>query len=184
MSSNYLGEIRSFGFGFVPRGWLACNGQLVSRNANAALFSLLNYTYGGAGDKFGLPNLSGRVPLHCGIVRQTMTTYTLGDAKGETGHVLTGDEITQHNHLLMASSGSADIAVSGQWPGPTVVLAQAQAAVAVGGQTTVALYGSGAATVTMSPASIVNNGTPHENQQPYLPLNFCIATSGIFPSRT
>jgi microcystin-dependent protein len=40
--------------------------------------------------------------------------------------------------------------------------------VVFGGQATAASVGSGAA---------------HENRQPYLTLNFCIALTGVFPSR-
>jgi microcystin-dependent protein len=38
---------------------------------------------------------------------------------------------------------------------------------------------------TMSPSAIgpTGNSLPHENMQPYLVINFCIALSGIFPSR-
>jgi len=29
----------------------------------------------------------------------------------------------------------------------------------------------------------VGNSQPHDNMQPYLALNFCIALEGIFPAR-
>ncbi|MBO7942747.1 tail fiber protein, partial [Streptomyces sp. S9] len=67
MSQPYLGEIRLFGFGRVPQGWFACNGQLVSIAENEALFMLLGTTYGGDGvTTFGVPDLQGRVPVHQG----------------------------------------------------------------------------------------------------------------------
>ena len=39
--------------------------------------------------------------------------------------------------------------------------------------------------VAMDPATISNVGgsQPHENRQPFLVLNFCIALVGVFPSR-
>ncbi|MBA2623964.1 MAG: tail fiber protein, partial [Chthoniobacterales bacterium] len=37
----FLGEIKTFPFGFVPRGWAACEGQLLPINQNQALFGLL-----------------------------------------------------------------------------------------------------------------------------------------------
>lgn len=53
-----LGQIQSFGFSFAPRGWAACEGQLMPINDNQALFSLLGTTYGGDGrTTFGLPDL-------------------------------------------------------------------------------------------------------------------------------
>ena len=46
------------------------------------------------------------------------------------------------------------------------------------------LYGPLANSVTMSPSSLSNVGgsQPHQNMQPFLTLNFCIALQGIFPS--
>jgi microcystin-dependent protein len=42
----FLSEIRIFSFGFMPKGWAMCNGQLLPINQNQALFSLLGTTYG------------------------------------------------------------------------------------------------------------------------------------------
>lgn len=44
---------------------------------------------------------------------------------------------------------------------------------------------AGGATTTFKPETISNAGgsQPHENMQPFLTLNFCIALQGIFPSR-
>lgn len=67
MSEPYLGEIRMVGFGFAPRGWAKCDGQLLPISQNQALFSLLYWTYGGDQQRnFALPDLRGRVPLHRG----------------------------------------------------------------------------------------------------------------------
>jgi microcystin-dependent protein len=55
----FLGQIEIFSFGFAPKGWAQCNGQLLPINQNQALFSLLGTTYGGNGvQTFGLPNLN------------------------------------------------------------------------------------------------------------------------------
>ena len=44
--------------------------------------------------------------------------------------------------------------------------------------------GPGVTLTTMNPTSITNTGgsQAHNNMQPYLTLNFCIALQGIFPS--
>ena len=63
MSEPFVGEIRMFGFGFVPQGWAPCNGQLLPIDQNQALFSLLGTTYGGDGETtFALPDMRSRVP--------------------------------------------------------------------------------------------------------------------------
>jgi microcystin-dependent protein len=49
MTEPYLGEIRMFGGNFAPRGWVMCDGQLLSIAENDALYNLLGTTYGGDG---------------------------------------------------------------------------------------------------------------------------------------
>ena len=68
MAEPFLSEIRIMSFGFAPKGWALCNGQLLPINQNQALFSLLGTTYGGDGRvNFGLPNFQGRTPAgSCG----------------------------------------------------------------------------------------------------------------------
>ncbi len=54
----YLAQIILFGGNFVPRGWMACNGQLLPISQYTALFSLLGTQYGGDGTtNFALPKL-------------------------------------------------------------------------------------------------------------------------------
>ena len=55
---NYLGEIRTFAFGIVPRGWHLCDGTLLNMQQNMALYSLIGTTFGGDGrTTFALPDL-------------------------------------------------------------------------------------------------------------------------------
>ncbi len=64
---SFIGEIKMYGFGFPPRGWAKCDGQLLAISQNEALFSLLGTIYGGDGrTTFGLPDLRGRMPIHQG----------------------------------------------------------------------------------------------------------------------
>jgi microcystin-dependent protein len=61
----YLGEIRVFGFGFAPTGWMACDGQILPIASNTALYSLLGSVYGGDGvSTFALPDFRARAPAH------------------------------------------------------------------------------------------------------------------------
>src|ERR1700730_17819715 len=99
MSDQFLGEIRMASFGFPPKGWALCNGQLMPINQNQALFSLLGTTFGGDGRvNFGLPNLQGQVPIHVG------NGHTLGEKGGEQAHTLNTAELTTHVHSTTASS--------------------------------------------------------------------------------
>jgi microcystin-dependent protein len=168
MAEPFLSEIRIMSFGFPPKGWAFCNGQLLPINQNQALFSLLGTTYGGDGRvNFALPNLQGRVPLHFG------GAVTLGEQAGQTSHTLISNEMPDHTHAETATTLTATTNV----PGNTVMLAQATAA---------NLYSSAASNLQpMGSLAIDSRGgsQPHENRQPYLVLSFCIALQGIFPSQ-
>ncbi|MFZ6760815.1 phage tail protein [Undibacterium sp. Ji50W] len=60
----FMGTILAVGFNFPPRGWLFCNGQVVSIAQNSAMFALLGTMYGGDGvSTFGIPDLRGRVAV-------------------------------------------------------------------------------------------------------------------------
>jgi len=162
MSTPYLAEIRIFTFNFAPQGWAQCNGQLLPINQNQALFALLGTTYGGNGtNTFALPNLQGKVPMHVG------NGMVLGQTGGEATHVLSTAEIPSHTHTVMASSSSP----SQGMPSGNLWAAGNSA------------YNTTADT-SLSPSAISTvGGQAHENRSPYLTLNFCIAMSGIFPTR-
>jgi microcystin-dependent protein len=165
MSQPFLSEIRIMSFGFPPKGWALCNGQLLPINQNQALFSLLGTTYGGDGRvNFALPNLQGQVPLHMG------TGYGLGQKGGEQNHTLTFNELPTHTHV---AGGSRD-AGSSILPGPAVALGALSN-----------MYGPATSLTALAPDTIglIGGSQPHVNMQPFLTLSFCIALEGIFPSR-
>ncbi|MEO6700260.1 MAG: tail fiber protein [Jatrophihabitantaceae bacterium] len=165
MSQPFLGEIKVISFNFPPRGWAFCNGQLLPINQNQALFSILGTQYGGDGiTTFALPNLQGRMPIHAG------QGFVTGNIGGEAAHTLTTNEIPAHNHL---ASGQSAFSTPGADPTNSVWAAGTATAFAPSPNT------------PMAAAAIGNAGgnQPHENQAPYLVLNFVIALQGIFPSR-
>src|SRR5712692_3616626 len=156
MAEPFLSEIRIFSFGFAPKGWALCNGQLLPINQNQALFSLLGTTFGGDGRvNFGLPNLQGRVPIHVG------SGHTLGERGGEQGHTLSIAEIPTHTHVASASS----VATGGN-ANPTGRF--------LGGGNNV--YHAPANLTSMTPGTLANIGgsQAHLNMQPFLVLSFCI----------
>ncbi|HTP11089.1 MAG TPA: tail fiber protein [Anaerolineae bacterium] len=168
MAEPFLSEIRIMSFGFPPKGWALCNGQLLPINQNQALFSLLGTTYGGDGRvNFGLPNLQGRTPIHMG------SGHTLGELGGEQGHTLSISELPTHTHPLNGSTTAA----STPTPDTNTVLSASNPQ---------SSYAPASNLVAMAPASITNVGgsQAHLNMQPFLVLNFCIALQGIFPSQT
>ena len=166
MAEPFLSEIRLMSFGFPPKGWATCDGQLLPINQNQALFSLLGTTFGGDGRvNFGLPDLRGRTPISVG------NGHTLGERGGEQGHTLSISEIPTHTHTLNANTG-----VGNSTSNANAVLAKAPAN----------FYGPPASLRAMNTASVKNTGgsQAHLNMQPFLTLSFCIALQGIFPSQT
>lgn len=168
MAEPFLSEIRIMSFGFPPKGWALCDGQLLPINQNQALFSLLGTTYGGDGRvNFGLPNLQGRVPIHMG------SGHTLGERGGEQGHTLSISEIPTHTHVLQGTSATA----STNTPTNALMLATS---------TNQQAYSAASNLQAMAPNTVANVGgsQAHLNMMPFLVLNFSIALQGIFPSQT
>ncbi len=167
----FMGEILIFAFNFTPKNWAACNGQILPINQNQALFSLLGTTYGGNGQtNFALPDLRGRAPVHYGQ-GPGLSNWGIGQRTGETSHTLTAQELPAHNHLINASS------TTGNLNDPAGNLLASNSA----GVPAFSASSSGSQDMMTSPSG----GTqPHNNMQPYLTLNYCIAMFGVFPSRS
>ena len=111
----FLGEVRMFAFSFAPKGWLMCNGQLLSIQQNAALFSILGTTYGGNGtSNFALPNLQGNVPVHPNIQNGPV----LGQVGGVAAVTLLINQIN-HTHSVSASATATSATAAGNFPAPS-----------------------------------------------------------------
>jgi microcystin-dependent protein len=168
MAEPFLGEIRVVSFGFAPKGWALCNGQIMAINQNQALFSILGTTYGGNGQTtFALPNLQGSTPIHFD------PSHVLGTSGGAASVTLTAASVPPHQHTL---SASADFANSSD-PTGKVLGAKTRFAPAV--------FAAPSNLTPMNPTSVqaVGGSQPHNNMQPFLTLNFVIAVQGIFPSQ-
>jgi microcystin-dependent protein len=167
MAEPFLSEIRIMSFGFPPKGWALCDGQLLPINQNQALFSLLGTTFGGDGRvNFGLPNLQGRTPIHVG------SGHALGERGGEQAHTLSIAEIPTHTHSAIGTSKDADQVI----PTNNYLGRMAPANPYIAPTNLGALAAGTLANVGGSQA--------HLNMQPFLTLSFCIALQGIFPSQT
>jgi microcystin-dependent protein len=179
MAEPFLGEIRTFSFGFAPKGWAMCNGQLLPINQNQALFSLLGTQFGGDGRiTFALPNFQGRLALGMGT-SSTGTGFTIGEVLGEATHTLLEAEMPAHNHAIAASVNGTSNATN--IPSSTVVLGSGSSSGA--GTPAVSIYDSTAPGTAMLPLGDTGDGEPHQNLMPFTVLSYCIALQGIFPSR-
>ena len=167
MAEFFLGQVMPTGFSFAPKGFAMCNGQLLPINQNQALFALLGTQFGGNGvSTFMLPDLRGRTPIG------SNDNYPVGTVGGAESVSLTTQTMPQHNHL-----GSGTTA-AGTVRNPTNNFYGSSAsdplyAPATGPQ----------ATLNAGTLSDTGSGQSHPNMQPFSVINFCIALTGVFPSR-
>jgi len=170
----FVAEIRIFPFNFAPKGWAFCNGQILPLSQNTALFSLLGTTYGGDGkSNFALPDMQGNAPMHPGQ-GPGLSLHDLGETGGSSTVTLLESEIPAHTHALR--DHDLDL---GELNAPAANRTLAKSANANA-------YTAAANPAPMAPAALTVAGgsQPHNNMQPYLTVNFCIALQGVFPPRS
>ena len=172
MADPFVAEIRIFPFNFAPKGWAFCDGQILTISQNTALFSLLGTTYGGDGkSNFALPNLQGNAPMHPGQ-GPGLSLHDLGETGGSETVALLESEIPSHSHAVNASAAD----------GTTGIPSGQLVANGVG----VNMYTTTFTATMLNPNAVgpVGGDQPHNNMQPYVTLNYCIALQGVFPPRT
>lgn len=167
MAEFFIGQVMPSGYSFAPRGFALCNGQTLPINQNQALFALIGVQYGGNGvTNFMLPDLRGRTPVG------SNSNYPVGMVAGVESVALTPQTLPQHNHLGYGTTAAASVRdpVNNFYG---AVASEALYAPASGSQ------------VVLNPGTLstVGGSQPHPNMQPFNVINFCIALTGIFPSR-
>ena len=180
MAAPFVAEIRIFGFNFPPTGWAFCDGQILPISQNTALFSLLGTMYGGDGkSNFALPNLQGKAAMFWGQ-GSGLSLYSEGETGGSPSVTLIQTEMPVHNHSLNANVSTATAASPAN-----AVYMKGHYDDGQGHTGVVDLYTTIAPTTALNPQALTISGgsLPHNNMQPYLTLNFCIALQGIFPPR-
>jgi microcystin-dependent protein len=168
----YVGEIRMFGGNFAPVGWMLCQGQTLPISEYETLFNLIGTTYGGDGQEtFNLPNLQGRLPVHQGRGPNISQTYVIGQPFGVESVTLTSQQMPQHTHSFMASTG---LGVSANPEGS--ILAQ---------PSDIRMYlRDGPGNPLPAPMVQPRGGSqPHENRMPVLVINYIVSLFGVYPSQ-
>jgi microcystin-dependent protein len=174
MTEPFVGQIQIMGFNFNPRGWAFCNGATLPIQQNTALFALLGTQYGGNGQtQFQLPNFTNRAPTSMGQ-GPGLTNRAVGDTFGSNAVTLTTQEMPAHTHAVQVYNQTD----------PNKKAAAPSNGNALGSPSISAFAVPGSGNAPFSPAVVLPTGgnQPHENRQPYLAMNFCIALEGIFPS--
>jgi microcystin-dependent protein len=181
MSEPFVAEIRLFPWNWAPQGWALCNGAQLAIAQNAALYALLGIRYGGNGTTtFNLPDMRGRTPVNYGMNTAQSVTYAWNTTPtlGAETVALTTAHLPAHTHAAYCTTALASL----NPPSSSAVYGAVSATPGVNAP----LYSSSTATLTaLAPNTLATSGgsAAHSNMQPYLVLNFCIATTGLFPPR-
>lgn len=187
-ASPYVGQLILVGFNFAPAGYLLCEGQLLAISEFETLFQLIGTTYGGNGQTtFALPDLRGRAPVSQGT-GPGLSSRSLGETAGTESETLTLAQIPAHTHAVDISGLTPTLRCRNGTANQGSPVGNVPAIEASGATAT---YSSAAADVNMGAGTVVLGGAvtaatvggsqPHENRQPYLAMNYCIAFSGVFP---
>lgn len=194
----YIGAIQAFAFSFAPRGWFYCQGQILSISAYQALYSLLGPTFGGDGrTTFALPDLRGRTIVGAGSVSgllsvnwgqkggaETISASTLnlpahfhtiangtGTTVGTAKVTTTIRSVDNTNESPETNSGENVLGTAGSMPS---IYRESLSGNDYLGGTVSAISGTTAA---------AGGGIPAQIRNPYLGLYYCIAATGLYPSR-
>lgn len=167
MLDPMIGSVVCLAFDFVPKGWVPCDGTLYPTPNFPPLAKYLGKTYGGDGTTtFAVPDLRSRAPRHIGPIN------ALGQKGGIEQVTLTPAQSPSHSHNLQASSTPADIAQAS--------FALLAPAVPRG----INVYTSAGNTTQLTGTRIEPQGMAspqaHSNIQPFLAMNFVIATQGVY----
>jgi microcystin-dependent protein len=169
-------------YGFAPKNWALCNGQLLPIAQNQALFSLLGTTYGGNGvTTFALPNMQNRTAVGTGQ-GLGLSNYILGQITGGETTILTGANIPPHLH-----DGKVDLYISANSDEGTVNMAADNFPAGSGANN--AYFPTATAGAAMKPPAFANSviaptgAQPLQVRMPYLGINYVICMYGLFPSR-
>lgn len=185
MADSYIGEIRAFSFGFVPQGWLACDGTSYLQQQYPALYSILGRIYTGtnvANSNFQVPDLRGMT------LTGTQTGQSIITPQGAESVLLAQNNLPAHNHTLQGfTHTSAQNALAVNTPGSTVFLSNGNGQ-PIAGSPGVSMYSNtSTAGTVMNVQSLGNTPAtatqPHENRMPFAVFSFCICVEGEYPMR-
>ena len=164
MSEPFIGEIKPFAFSYVPAGYALCDGSILQISEHTTLFSIIGSNFGGDGiNTFALPDLRGRAPS--GPAYPVHLGFPLGVEQVS----LQESEMPDHRHNF---HGTTTIGNSNTPVGKTIA-----------GSETTNLYSNQTSLADMHPGTVATTGSgePHNNMQPSLVVNYCIAVQGTVP---
>lgn len=96
-----VGDTKMSAVGLDHMGWMLCDGRTLNVKDFYFLFSVIQYSFGGSGAQFKLPNPAGRVAgVIGGTVSVSTSVHAMGEVLGEETHTLTVAEMPTHTHII------------------------------------------------------------------------------------
>ncbi|WP_310620699.1 phage tail protein [Flexibacterium corallicola] len=185
MTEPFISQISIFGNDFGVRNWALCQGATLGINEFTALFALISTLYGGNGrTDFALPDLRARVPVQSGQ-GPGLTNRPIGLPGGFSSEYLPYVCMPAHTHSFVQLAQNIDGS-----EGPSDSSMPANPRGIFGGQPFVADWytATGAVTSLASANAPKTNSTGNEGsfsiECPYQVVNYQIALTGTFPSRS
>jgi microcystin-dependent protein len=91
---------------FQPKGYLPCDGRLLSTVQYSRLFSVLGYNYGGSGSSFAVPDFRARSPFGYD------TSISIQNFKGGQSNITLAETTTMpfHSHTIQYKNGDNPVA--------------------------------------------------------------------------
>jgi microcystin-dependent protein len=169
-SDQFIGEIRVFPFQAIPSGWLACEGQVLPMAQYMPLYGVISNVFGGNGTTtFALPDFRGKVPTGSGAPAPPRTRREVGESGGVPNVTLNKEQMPAHQHTLAAMGVGGNASA----PGGHTFARSVGANIYVAGETNVSM--------SANAVGFQGSSSPHDNMQPYMALNLCIAYEGAYP---
>lgn len=205
----YVGAVCATAITFCPRGYVEADGRQLQIQTYTALYSLLSSTFGGDNRTvFNVPDLRGRAVSAWGVLGdRSFNTVVLGTKYGAETLSMAAASLPQHTHAATFTAGAnGGLQATATWTvegsAPTATNGSATPTntnnVFAGNAVPSNMWASASSTplnmsgitvnVTGTPVGSVTNGytgsaTPSTAMAPSMPLKYCIATSGEYPSR-
>jgi microcystin-dependent protein len=110
-----------------------------------------------------------------------LTPFVPGDTGGQQTHTLLTNEMPQHSHALNALPVRAVNVTPAAGSRPSEGAGGSR-----GSEFNINIYTTNGPGTNLNPAAVggAGSGTAHDNMQPTLTMNWCIAMVGVFPPRS
>jgi len=183
-----IGEIRAFAFGYNPPEWIPCDGQSLSIQQYAALYSIVGPKYGGNPTTFKVPDLRAYAVI--GVGQGPNLTYRpdVATAIGAEAVTISNANLPSHDHNVNGYAGIAEANFTNSPVAGSSYLGNMFAKNNAGVKTNLNGYvdpQTNPVLLKYDSVSVIGatNVAAHENRSPFTTLYYCICWNGEYPQQ-